>query len=247
MNLGVRESVALARGVVQMLRGQEKTPEVVLMPSFTALAEVHKALARTRVKLGAQNVGTAHTGAFTGEVSPAQLEDTGCAYVLIGHSERRQVFMETPAIIRDRFLAALESRLVPVLCIGETKEDRSLGRTQEVLTVQLASALPSPEVLRGKRFFIAYEPVWAIGSGVPARVADVLQAHGWIRDALAGVLHHEADDIPVLYGGSVDAQNAYTFLRERAISGLLVGGSSLKPQQFQGILDRALEVLQAQD
>jgi len=247
MNLGIRESVALARGVMRTLRGKEKTPAVVIFPGFTVLNEVRKVMARSRMRIGAQNCGTTNKGAFTGEVSIGMLEDVGCEYVLVGHSERRHVFGESLDIVKQRFASAMGSKLTPVLCVGEPLEERESGNAQSYVSEQLVSALKGIRISRQKHLFIAYEPVWAIGSDHAALVADMIEMHGFIMDTTKKLVDIAESKIHVLYGGSVDASNAYVFLREELVDGVLVGGVSLKIKEFQGIVDSATDVIMAQE
>ena len=244
--MGIRESVALARGVLRFLRGKEATPEVVLCVPFTSLSEVRKVLARSRVMLGAQSCGTERSGAFTGEISVSQLEDVACSYVIVGHSERRHIFMESDEIVRKKYAMAMESKLTPILCVGEPSEEREAGRAQTYVQGQIASALDGIHVHSGKNLIIAYEPVWAIGSGSPATVKDVVEMHAFIREEAACHVNINPEKIVVLYGGSVNDENAYQFLREEGVDGFLVGGASLKLQAFSGILASAIDVIVAQ-
>lgn len=246
MHLGIRESVALVRGVLRGLRGKERTPEVILCPSFTALSEVHKVVARSRVALGAQNVGTERSGAFTGEVSTLMLEDVGAQYVIVGHSERRNVFGETDEMVNQKMHAVNEAKLTPILCVGESMDVRDAGEAYAHVRDQLSSALEGVRLKRSDTLFVAYEPIWAIGSGKPAAVGDIVEMHQMIREHIAKMDIVEQDKLLLLYGGSVTDENAYQYLREREIDGLLVGGASLKLQQFHGILDAAGEVIHAQ-
>lgn len=230
MNLGIRESVALARGTLLALQGKEIVPEVVLCPSATALAEVHKTLARTRMHLGAQNVGPGRSGAFTGEVGVAQLEDVGCSHVIVGHSERRALG-ESDEIVAQKLLAAWEAAgLTPILCVSETKQ----------LKPSVALLKPS----RAKKLFVAYEPIWAIGTGNPATPADAVRELTVLKAELVD-LGFASESLVMLYGGSTDAENAYSYLREPIIDGLLVGGSSLKVQEITGMITAAHEVITA--
>lgn len=246
MNLGIRESVALARGVLRELRGEDEAPEVVLCPPFTALSEVRKVLARSRVRLGAQNCGTERSGAFTGEVSVAMLEDVSCSFVTVGHSERRTIFNETDDIVRKKLSVAMESKLTPILCVGESKEERDADRAKEFVQGQLAASLDGLNIPRSKPVFVAYEPVWAIGSGNPATVAEIIDMHQFIRNEVLRLTNKDEEGVAVLYGGSVDEENAYQYLREREVDGLLVGGASLKLQAFGGILRAGIDVIVAQ-
>lgn len=242
MHLTVRESVALARGVMRSLRGSETLPEIILCPAATALSDVRKASARSRVKIGAQNAGISlRAGAFTGEISPQMLEDVGASYAIIGHSERRHIFGETDTLVRERMDAVLESKLTPILCIGETAEQASAGERDEVLMRQIKSAFSNADIGTRKAVFIAYEPVSAIGTGKALEPASVAAIHREIRamarEILSGV------EVHVLYGGSVNAQNAYAFMREPEVNGVLVGGASLKLHDFTDIVNAAKEIM----
>lgn len=247
MHLGIRESVALARGILRAQRGREVAPTTVICPSFLALAEVHKVLARSRVMLGAQNCGFDRSGAYTGEVSTAMLEEVSCSHVIIGHSERRELFDESDAVIAKRFLSALNSKVVPILCVGETAEVRKDKKELTYVKKQLDSVLNGiSSFSKKKELFIAYEPVWAIGSKNPAEIEDVLRMHKAIRAHVAKKLSLSESQVKVLYGGSVDGKNAYSFLREDGIDGLLVGGASIKLHEFSHILESAFDVMEAQ-
>ena len=246
MNLGIRESVALGRGVARSLRGHERVPDVVVFPAFTALSEVRKSLARSRVQLGAQNVGVERSGAYTGEVSPAMLEDIGCRYALIGHSERRWKFAESNELIAQRFQSCAASKVTPVLCVGEPTEQRSSGAHEAFVLGQLDSAFEGLEEDDVSGTFIAYEPVWAIGTGETATVAQVVEMHSAIRSYLSNRFGDVGEAMPILYGGSVNPENAYQLLREAEVDGVLVGGASLKIRAFQGILEAAMDVINAQ-
>ncbi len=250
MNLGIRESVALARGILRRLRGKELLPDIVICPPFTSLSEVHKVTVRSRVKLGAQNCGTVKSGAFTGEVSASMLEDVRASHVILGHSERRMFFGETDALVAERLKFVLEnSKLTPIVCIGESKEDRDGGRSQEVVGKQLSEAFSSLRGLpRGRTLFIAYEPVWAISTNeaITPVVGDIVEMHAHIRSLAEARLASSQGQIQVIYGGSVNGENAYQYLRESEIDGVLVGGASLRLAQFDEIITAATEVLEAQ-
>lgn len=246
MHLGVRESVAMARGVLRALRGKEDLPEIILCPPFTSLSEVYKVIARSRVMTGGQNCGPERSGAYTGEVSVAMLEDVKASTVLIGHSERRHVFGEDDALIAKKYAVALESRVNPVLCVGETNDVREVGTAFDYVRKQLTAALDGTSVPRRHTLMVAYEPVWAIGSGELPAVGDIVEMHGFIRDEIVKLTGEKRTAVKVLYGGSVNEENAYNLLRETDIDGLLVGGASLKLASFSGIIDAARDVIAAQ-
>lgn len=219
----VRESLALAHGVTRGLRGADVLPTIVLCPSFPALAEMHKALARTRIALGAQDVAPYDSGAWTGEVSAAQLADVGCTYVIVGHEERRHAFAETDAMIREKLLRATEERLTPIICV-ETTEQLSVLRGLSI---------------KGQ-VIIAYEPAKAVGTGAAVPPGEVVEMHKKIRAAAKEAGH---DQVAILYGGSVDQDNAYDYLREPEIDGLLVGAASVRVNDFLSIVAHAKDVL----
>jgi triosephosphate isomerase len=234
MNLGIRESVAMARAAMATLQGKETAPQVVICPAATALHEVRKTIIRSRVALGAQNAGPARYGAFTGEVGLSQLEDVGASYVILGHSERRALG-EDLTIIRARLEAVYEhSNLTPVVCLG-----RAWSTDLPVLFKDLVIPLH-------RRLLVAFEPADAIGSGqalAPLEVADTLAA---LRLQLRALTLIPETALHLLYGGSVTGSNAYQYLREPQIEGVLVGSASLKVQDFRGIVDAATDVLTAQ-
>ncbi len=247
MHLGVRESVALARGVLRSIRGKDVMPEVILCPSFTALSEVHKVLARSRIGLGAQNVGLERTGAYTGEISVAMLEDVGAGHVLVGHSERRSHFGETDEMIHQKMEIIASSKVTPILCVGEGAGVRDAGDAYQFVGTQLQTAFDHLDVPSNKQIFIAYEPIWSIGTGSSAEVGDVVEMHAFIREQVAVLTHRDPADIIVLYGGSVDEENAYHYLRESEVQGVLIGGASLRLHAFMGILEAGGDVVKAQD
>lgn len=248
MHLGIRESLAHARGILRAMMGNEVLPEIVICPSFTALSEVRKVLVRTRVALGAQTMGTERFGAFTGDISVAQLDDVGCAFVLIGHSERRAMNGETDAVVNAKMKLIAQTSLIPVLCVGESKAERDAGNAEKVVAAQIGAALRDVAFAGARaRLLVAYEPVWAIGSGVSATPADAVAMHNVIAAVLEKLLGNAHVDVQILYGGSVDGANAYQFLREPEIDGVLVGGASIKMQEFETIIFAARDVMIAQD
>lgn len=245
MHLGVRESVALAKTTLLALQGKDIAPQVVLLPSFCALESVHKVLARSRVALGAQNVGPDRFGAYTGEVGMGQLLDVGCSYVLIGHSERRHHFCEGDELLRKKLAMLMHEKqlLRPIVCVGELLEERDAGQAIAVTTRMLRRILASVDIPRGVPLpLLAYEPVWAIGTAEQPSIAEILPVVRALRNEMETLFPNHGT-ASVLYGGSVSAENAYVLLREPDIAGVLVGGASIKPQEFQNILAAAREVL----
>lgn len=246
MHLGVRESVALARGVLLGIRGNEHLPEIVLCPTHTALAEVRKIVARSHVQLGAQNVAAEPDGALTGEVSAMQLADVGCSFVLVGHSERRRALHETDADVHAKVLQAHAAGIVPIVCVGESAEERGAGKAEHAVRAQVRAALGGVQQPRKLPVLLAYEPMWAIGAGKGAEPGDVVAMHRVVREAAAEALHVDPSTVGVLYGGSVTGDNAYAYLREKEVNGVLVGGASVKIQDFLRVLGATVEVMIAQ-
>ena len=246
MHLGIRESVALAKATMLAVQGKEDAPRVVICPAFTALADVRKVTVRSRVSMGAQDVGPARFGAFTGAVGIGHLEDLGCEYVLLGHSERRIHFGETDELLREKMTALLEERKVrPILCVGETVQDGGEDAYEEVVRM-VRHVLASQSFDRGKELpIIAYEPVFAIGSGVQPSIEHILRMVQVIREEIAQMTKKQ-ERVTVLYGGSVHAENAYDLLREPEIDGVLVGGASLRVKELQGIIEVACDVMRYQ-
>lgn len=245
MNLGIRGSAAVARGTLMALRGEEHIPEVILCPSFTALSEVRKVIARSKIDLGAQNMAWEKQGAYTGEVSPRMLDEVNVEYVILGHSERRAYFCEDDEMVNKKVRAAYQNHFTPIVCIGESAEERDAGETQETVADQLRKGLKGVTLSSRQRLFIAYEPIWAIGSGEPATPSEVAETHDYIRGVVNQVVEPKrAEQVRILYGGSVDGENAYSFLREEEIDGVLVGGASIKLNEFVEILDAAGDVME---
>jgi triosephosphate isomerase len=209
---------------------------VILFPSALAFSAARSAAAaRTDVRFGVQNIHSADKGAFTGETSASIARDAGAQYVLVGHSERRHVFGETDAQTAEKVSRAASEGLVPVLCVGEKIEEREAGQTDSVVVRQLRAALKSLPSATTARVLIAYEPVWAIGTGRTATPADASSAHRAIRNELREIAGTESDAIPILYGGSVTAANAGSLLVAEGVDGLLVGGASLDAESWASI------------
>ena len=239
MNTTVNDAVKLVRS---MLSGLDKVAgiEKVICPPFVSLAAIRDLIKGSSVKLGAQNMFYEEKGAFTGETSPLMLADL-CEYVIIGHSERRQYFSETGETIDKKVQAALRVELKPILCIGERLEENEAGRTEEVLTRQLMTSSDLLYYLGG--LVIAYEPVWAIGTGKSATGEEANKTIGFIRQIIS---HQHGDNIAnsvrILYGGSVTADNIAEFMQQPEIDGALVGGASLKADEFLSIAKQTSEI-----
>jgi triosephosphate isomerase (TIM) len=235
--------LAEARSLAATIRDGLKRPgrvEVVVCPPFTALAAVAEIVAGTPIALGAQNCHHEPSGAHTGEISPPMLVELGCRFVLCGHSERRHEMGETDEQINRKVAAALTHGLTPVLCMGETAEERRQGLTFTTVEGQLRAGLAGLEAAAIARCVLAYEPVWAIGTGVNATPAQAAEVHGYLRGLVSEVGSKEtAQGLRILYGGSVKADNADVLLAEQEIDGALVGGASLSAPGFIAIVRRA--------
>lgn len=236
MNKTVTEAAELARAVVGQMTAATET-DVVLCPPFTDLTAVAAAIAGTPVKLGGQNLHWEEKGAFTGEVSAAMLISAGCTYVIIGHSERRQYFGETDETVNLKVKAALKAGLIPILCVGETLAERQSDETAVVVERQVRAALDGLSDAQVAGLVIAYEPVWAIGTGVVATTAQAQEVHALIR-TLVGKLYNVqvAAALRIQYGGSMKPDNAGQLLAQKDIDGGLIGGASLDARSFLDIV-----------
>ena len=240
MHLTRPEARALAERVVAALPAFGSS-RLILIPPFTSLAEVGRVLAGSAIGLGAQNLYWEDKGAFTGEVSAPMLKEAGCTHVLVGHSERRQLFGETDEGVNRKVRAALSAGLSPIVCLGETLEERETGRTTERVDAQLAAGLRGLSGEDMERVLIAYEPVWAIGTGRTASPAQAEEVHAHIRRRLGEIYGNgTASCAIILYGGSVKPGNSYPLFKEKNIDGFLVGGASLEADAFAGIVGEAL-------
>jgi len=211
--------------------------DVMIAPPYTALAAVKKIIAGSAVILGSQNVHWEEQGAFTGEISGTMLKDLGCDMAIVGHSERRHVFGESDRMINKRISGALKFGLIPVFCIGETLEQREAGKTMAVLEDQVRAGLDEIKLKDGNQIVVAYEPVWAIGTGKTATEAQAQEAHYFIRNLLAEIYEKNiAGQIRILYGGSVKPDNIDILMQQDDIDGALVGGAALKAESFERII-----------
>jgi len=236
MHKTLAEARELAREIVRGV-GPQTRAEVVLGPPYTALAAVAKELEGSPVKLAAQDTFWEEKGAYTGAIAPGMLADVGCTYVIVGHSERRQHFGDTDEMVNRKVLAALQAGLNPIMCVGETLEEREAERTFQVVETQVRQGLAGFPAAETARLVVAYEPVWAIGTGKTATPDQAQEVHRLIRNLLKEVLGTEA--IGILYGGSVTPDNAADLMAEPDLDGALVGGASLKAASFLGIIAAA--------
>jgi len=229
---GLREDgMALARGLVEKLAaGEGPGCDFLVCPPAQLLIPVGEALEGSEIALGGQDCHTDESGAHTGDISAAMLADAGCSHVIVGHSERRQNHGETDELVKGKTSAALKAGLVPVVCVGETQEEREAGKTLEVIERQVRRSLPNTP-----GFVLAYEPVWAIGTGLTPTPADVAEVHTYIRELLIELFGPQEQGMRILYGGSVKPENAAELLSVKNVNGALVGGASLKAEDFLAI------------
>lgn len=238
MNLRRESAIALAKGVVA--QANTDRVDVVLCPPAVYLAGVIDVVAGSRVGVGAQNMSGEKDGAFTGEISSGMLVDLGCKFVILGHSERRQFFGETDQSVNKKLHLGLASNLIPIVCVGETLGERESGRTQEVVASQVSGSLAGLNAGQMEKTVIAYEPVWAIGTGKVATPQQAEEVHAQIRTQLRSLHGAIADRVIIQYGGSVKPDNAKELMHQPNIDGALVGGASLKVGDFLGIIEGSL-------
>ena len=242
MHKTISEAVALAQEIVRSF-SEDPDVDIVLCPAFTALGPVAEVLKGSQVWLGAQNLHWEAKGAFTGEVSAAMLCDAGCQAVIIGHSERRQFFGETNESVNRKLKAALARNLLPIVCVGETLAQRQAGKTFDVIRDHVMGGYQGLSPQDAARTVAAYEPVWAIGTGVNATPAQAQEAHAFIRKLLAERFGDSvAGSIRIQYGGSVKPDNIASLLEQNDVDGALVGGASLEAASFIQILRQAKKV-----
>ncbi len=241
-NWKMYKTIAQARETAAALSADlpEPSVEVILFPPFTALAATSEALSMSGAAVGGQDVYPAEEGAYTGEISPAMLLDAGCSWVLTGHSERRNLMGESPVLVGKKTAFALNAGLKVMLCIGETLQEREAGQLAAVLARQLESGLRDvPDTVGAGQLAIAYEPVWAIGTGKTATSDDITAAHAVVRRLLTTLRGEVGRDLRILYGGSVKPENASGILALDNVGGLLVGGASLRADSFAEIIRAA--------
>jgi triosephosphate isomerase len=232
MNKTVDESVSLINRLKSSLK-KIKNRDIVICPAFTSLQESSRLLKGSNIDLGAQNMHYEDEGAFTGEISPSMLKNLDCEYVILGHSERRQLFNEDDALINNKIKSALKHNLRPILCIGETLSQRKNNKTFNIIKDQLENCLKNISNNDILKITIAYEPIWAIGTGMNATPKQAEEIHVFIRNLLPKNI---AQKIRILYGGSVKPDNAKDLMKEKDIDGALVGGASLKAEDFTKIV-----------
>lgn len=238
MHNDINESEILINSLKQLLKGKSVNCDVIICPPFTSLTEASKLIEGSVIKLGAQNMHFEDKGAFTGEVSASMLKSAGCEYVIIGHSERRTIFNENDETINLKLKKALEKGLKPIFCIGETLDDREKGITQDVVKLQIEKGLQGISADDMKNILIAYEPVWAIGTGKTATPQQAQEVHEFIRSLIyQKYSQFVSDNLIIQYGGSVKPENASELLSQKDIDGALVGGACLKAESFLGIIE----------
>jgi len=229
------EAAAYVEELLPLIEGCE--PEVCLAVPFTSIATAAKAAKGTAVKVGAQNMNDAREGAFTGEIAALMLKEAGAEFVLLGHSERRHGFGETSEFVQRKVVRALQDDLMPVLCVGETAAERDEGRMEEVLREQIEVGLEGVPKEESAKIVLAYEPVWAIGTGKSATPKMAQEAHAFCRKVLGDVFgKRKAGSVPVLYGGSVKAENVGELVSQKDVDGVLVGGASLDAETLAKII-----------
>ena len=241
MNTTVSEAMALIKDMKDTLNAISSVDRV-LCPPFVSLSAAAEVVKGTSIEIGAQNMYFKEKGAFTGEISPLMLKGL-CKYVILGHSERRQIFLESDATVNEKVRSALSAGLLPILCMGETLEENEAGRTNSILARQVKEGLKN--VAANKDVVIAYEPIWAIGTGRAATGPQAASTVGFIRETVADIWGKEAaESVRVLYGGSVTGANIAEFIKEQQIDGALVGGASLKSQEFIDIVKQSAVIKQ---
>lgn len=237
MNTTPSQARELARELRERLEGI-KDADIAICPPAICLPAVAEALRGSNIAWGAQNAHWAEAGAFTGEISVSALRELGCTYVILGHSERRHIFGESDEMVAKRLVEVITSGLVPILCVGETEAELELGQTEKVLTRQLERAF---ERIEEPPAMVAYEPVWAIGTGKRAEIGDMEMAHRFIRERLAARFGSKAQGVRILYGGSLKPANVAELASSEEFDGGLVGGASLSASSFAEIIARAIE------
>ena len=238
MNKNLQEGLALANELNDVLKADKPNCDVVICTPFIHLAKVSDVIDHTIIGLGAENCADKKSGAYTGEVSAEMVKSTGAEYVILGHSERREYYHETPEILKEKVLLALENGLKVIFCIGETEKERDENKQNEVVKAELEGSVFNLSAEEFKNIVIAYEPIWAIGTGKTATSDQAEEIHAYIRSVIAEKYGQAvADETSILYGGSCKASNAPELFAKPDIDGGLIGGASLKAADFKGIID----------
>ncbi|MDT3695005.1 MAG: triose-phosphate isomerase [Ignavibacterium sp.] len=237
MNNDLVQSEKLIAELISLLQNEKPNCDVIICPPFTSLSESSKLIKGTMIKLGAQNMYFEDSGAFTGEVSASMLKSVGCEYVILGHSERRTIFEESDEVMNKKIRKALSAGLKPIFCVGELLSERETGITNDIIKRQILTGLQGVTEDDMKNIIIAYEPVWAIGTGKTATPSQAQEVHEFIRDLIQIDYSLEtANDVTIQYGGSVKPENAKELLSQKDIDGALVGGACLRADSFMGII-----------
>lgn len=238
MNMTLQEGIALAKELNETLTAEKPNCDVVICTPFIHLASIAQFLNQDIIGLGAENCADKEKGAYTGEVSAAMVKSTGAQYVILGHSERRGYYNETPEILKEKVLLALANGLKVIFCIGESLEEREADKQNEIVKAELEGSVFNLSPEEFKNIIIAYEPIWAIGTGKTASAEQAEEIHAYIRSVIAEKYGEQiADDTTILYGGSCKASNAKELFSKPDIDGGLIGGASLKAADFKGIID----------
>ena len=236
MHKTIRESIHFVEQLKPLI--QSASCDIIVSPPFTSLSAASKATLDTQIKIGAQDLYWENSGAFTGEISPQMALEAGCRYVILGHSERRIIFGETSQSVSKKAAAAIAAGLIPIICLGEKEKERQSGKTHDVIGIQFRQSLASltPEIVSD--IILAYEPVWAIGTGMPATPQIAQEVHSYLRQLTIEMFNRSAsDNVRLLYGGSVKPENISSLMVEKDIDGVLVGGASLKVESFAKIIN----------
>jgi triosephosphate isomerase (TIM) len=235
MHMTAAESVAYAEAFVPRVAAATHV-DIAIAPPFTALDRLARAIAGSNVGLAAQNVNPEPKGAFTGEIAPGMLAEIGCRYAIVGHSERRTYYGESDAYVANKAAALFSAGIIPIVCVGETLEEREAGRTIDVVGAQLLGSLALVPEARAADLVVAYEPIWAIGTGRTATPETAQQVHAFVRERLRARFGAAGNEIRIQYGGSVKAENVDDLMAQPDIDGALVGGASLDPAAFSRIV-----------
>jgi triosephosphate isomerase len=234
MNGSLASITQLLNSMFSQLDGDLEEKDVIIFPPSPYIQHTKSILSNVNWHVGGQDLSNFDQGAYTGEVAASMLRDLGCTYVLVGHSERRHILGESKELVAQKFSQAIRHKLIPILCVGETLDEKNSGQTENIIDSQIQSVLDLPsggELL--KNGILAYEPVWAIGTGVAAKLADAVSVHKHMHSWL---LQNKVRGVPIIYGGSVNSENAYDFISAQGVDGVLVGGASLDAHKFVEII-----------